>query len=182
MKNKNNKIVIITGGVHEGKTTFAADVVGKMRAEEVDVQGFLSPGTFIFGIRNSFSLVDLHTGTKMDLSTTTARKNWQSFKRFYFNPEALQWGNHLLKNVPNHNSSVVFIDEVGLYELDGGGWNEGVFDLLKKDKPAKVFITRKNITGKIIDYFDMHQPQIFSLSENTPQEVAAKIISFAKSY
>lgn len=165
-KNKQfDHVFIITGGVHEGKTTFAAEVVKELRQKNIQVEGFLAHGTFKGDRRYSFHIENLKTQEKHLLCLRETRKDWDWFGSFSFDPNVLELGNTLLKTVnPN---SVVVIDEVGNFEFkQKQGWFEGLSHILHNHPTTKqIWVVRRDFIPNLQALFPIPDEHIFDIAD-----------------
>jgi nucleoside-triphosphatase THEP1 len=117
------RAVVITGATGSGKTTLTTAVVDRLRARGVRVAGILAPGILTDGRRTGFDLVNLATGERAALAREQAHvagphARWS---RFAFSTEGLALGRRALTG-DARDADVVVVDEVGPFELSGGGW------------------------------------------------------------
>lgn len=176
MNSKNDNIFIITGNLHQGKTTFAENTVYYLQKQCIPVAGFLSHGYFSEGRRNSFTLVDIQTGKKRALCSDQPHENWYRYRRFYFNPDALQAGNQLLMKIAEQSASVAVIDEIGPMELEQKGWYAGFTSLMANAQIIKILIVRNNILDTIKELYDIDSQYIYTVDQSSPYSLAQVIV------
>lgn len=173
-----NRTYIITGGVHEGKTTFARQLAMQLSSDGLKVDGFVCPGTFESDVRDSFSIMFLSSNQKLKFAINQPMENWMNFKRFYFNPEAINKGNSVLINAANDESTAVFVDEIGKWEIEDGGWSEGVLALLQKQNSVKILVIRKEFVKAVSEKFKLKQSIIYDIQNVSMQEAYEEILSY----
>ena len=164
-------IYIITGGVHEGKTTFAQAVVEALKKQKVSVEGFLAHGTFSGNRRHSFQIENIKSQQKHLLCIREIRKEWANFGSFSFDPSVLRRGNDLLKNITP--SSVVLIDEVGRFEFrEKEGWFEGLSHLLHHHPTTQqIWVVRRDFIPELQALFPIPEAHIFDITHANPKEL-----------
>ena len=135
-----NKIFIITGEQGEGKTTKLIQVVDILKKKNYKVSGFTAPGCWLDGLRSGFDIVDVRTNEKRLLCQGEYNKQYVKIGRFYFDTEAIKFGEQLLltSNVPE--TDFVVIDEIGMFELQGKLW-AGPFLKLIESASCPILIT-----------------------------------------
>jgi len=165
-----NKTFIISGEVHGGKTIFANNLASLMAEKGFIIDGFVCPGIFENAERSAFYIRFLATGDKIPYAKKEQVPKWISFKRFYFNPAALEKGNGLLKTLTGEARKVVFVDELGRWELEGGGWSEGVRLLVQKPDLIKILVVRTAFVNEIITKFNLQNTVVLNIQNESVQK------------
>jgi len=166
-KNKQfDHVYIITGGVHEGKTTFAQAVVKSLRQNNIQVEGFLAHGTFKGDKRYTFHIENLKNQQKHLLCIRETREEWDWFGSFSFDPKVLELGNNLLKNIDP--KSVVVIDEIGNFEFKNKqGWFEGLSHILNNHPTTKqIWVVRRDFIPNLQALFPIPDEHIFDIGSS----------------
>ncbi len=144
------RVVILTGATGSGKTTMTEDVVQRLRCAGVRVGGVLAPGLLANGRRTGFDLVHLATGERAALAreqADTGNRHAQ-WGRFAFLPEGLALGARAL-GADALSSDVVVVDEVGPFELSGGGWAGALDALAHGFAGALLLVVRESIVEAV---------------------------------
>lgn len=173
-----SKTYIISGEVHSGKTTFAAGLSKRMEDNGLQVTGFVCPGTFKNNHRNAFDIEFLSSGKEMPFARNEQIDGWIKFRRFSFNPEVFHAGCKHLKSVENREETAVFLDEIGLWELEGGGWTEALNILMQKQNLLKIFVVRKKFITRVIEKFGLDKPTIFDIQNVSIDKAYEEIMSY----
>ncbi len=150
-----SKLTIITAGKHEGKTGYILNLVDKLKAEGKSVCGIISVGYFDKDKRSAFDILNIKTEEKLPFMSIYNNFN-SSLKigSFFVNEQTYIKAKNILRTCKNDACEFCFIDEVGRWELNGGGWKNELADLLKSDK--KLIITlRKDYLNEFIDSFNV---------------------------
>ncbi len=164
-KNKQfDHVYIITGGVHEGKTTFAQAAVKKLLENNIQVEGFLAHGTFKGDKRYTFHIENLKNHQKHLLCIRETREEWDWFGSFSFDPKILKLGNHILKNIDP--KTVVVIDEVGKLEFKNKqGWFEGLSHILNNHPTTQqIWVVRRDFIKDLQALFPIPDEHIFDIT------------------
>lgn len=176
MKNKaKNNIFLITGDFHQGKTTFARETVNLLDHQGFKTAGILSEGTFKKGERDGFTLVDVKTQNRIKLCTIHPVKGWQKYRKFYFNPAAIQMGNQILHT--QHSNHIVLIDEVGPMEMEKKGWYDGMKTLCERDEIIQIWVVRNILIDRVKQAFNIPGCNIFDIEKDNCKELIHRIKS-----
>jgi nucleoside-triphosphatase THEP1 len=146
---RSRPVAVLTGATGSGKTTLAGAVVEQLRDRGARVAGILAPGMLENGRRTGFDLVNLATGERAPLAREThappgAHARWS---RFGFLPEGLNLGERAL-GADARGADVVVVDEVGPFELSGGGWADSL-DRLGNMPCALVLVARESVADEV---------------------------------
>jgi len=144
-------IFVVTGRVHGGKTTFVGELVEALKEKDLRVSGFLSRGTFRDGRRDSFFLEDLAEGTEIPLATLDPREGWFRYRRFYFNPIALEKGTEMVTGRSGLASDLIVVDEVGPLELQGMGWYSLLREVAAMDTIPQVWVAGDRVVDDVME-------------------------------
>jgi len=169
------QVVIITGDVHEGKTSFAKEVISRLSANNIRIGGFLSQGINENGKRVGFNLYDIESGTEIELCSDKNDNKLINFGRYYFSNEALERGLKLLKTDNLAGKQLIVIDEIGPLELKGLGWSSAIETLCQNSSLPQLWVVRKNILKKIIRRWNIGNIYVFDIARCNIQEAEIKL-------
>ena len=141
---------ILSGDTGSGKTTRAAEVVEQLRARGLRVGGILAPGLLENGRRTGFDVLNLASGESATLARDSAggSASHAQWSRFAFSPEGLALGNRAL-GPDAGGADVVLVDEVGPFELAGGGWAPALDGLVGKREGPVLVVVRASIVDAV---------------------------------
>jgi len=152
---------IITGKQGGGKTTKLKNVVKKLKQEGFLIRGFIADGHWLGDQRSGFDIVDLVSGDCKELCGSEFKEEYFRVGRFYFNPEALRFGENILSVNNDQKVDLLVIDEVGLFELQGKIW-AAAFSRLSADFKNNLLITaRIDYVDEIITKFKLNEVVVF---------------------
>lgn len=120
------KHFIITGKKHAGKTQFSDNLREILALYGISIGGFLCTGTFKNGQRDSFfikSLIDNKVELFADKNENNDNNNL-SFGSFTFYKKGFLFAKHEYEKSILLKRNVIFIDEIGRWEIEGGGFRE----------------------------------------------------------
>ncbi len=118
------KHFIITGAKHAGKTTFAYNLSKIIIADGLSVGGFLCTGTFKNGTRDKFFIKSLNNNSEILIADTNKNIDKQnySFGSFTFYQQGFDFAYKEYNNSLLTKKNIIIIDEIGKWELQGGGF------------------------------------------------------------
>jgi nucleoside-triphosphatase THEP1 len=174
------QIVIITGELHEGKTTYAKKIIENLQNQGLKIGGFLSLGLDKSGDRTGFNLYDIETKQQVELCRREHNDKWLKYGRYYFNPSGFSKGNEILSVVRLSGKHVVVVDEIGPLELGNQGWSDAIDNLCTNSLITQIWIVRKNLVSKAAKKWNVGNIYIFKISEDSifdAQELLIRIIN-----
>jgi nucleoside-triphosphatase THEP1 len=168
--------VIVTGATGSGKTTLTKAVIERLRARGVRVAGVLAPGFLADGRRTGFDIVNLATGEQAPLAreqehVAGPHPRWS---RFAFSPEGLALGREALGE-DARGADVVVVDEVGPFELSGGGWADALDALAKTFPGAVLLVVRESVVDEVRARWGSAESVVYDVSSADPQGVADQL-------
>ena len=173
---KHHQILVISGPVHGGKTTFVSMLADMLKDHGIEPCGFICKGRFTGGERSAFTLVDLEDGSEIAFATTRKRPGWERFRRFYINPEALAKGERIARKAVREGSDLLVVDEVGPLELEGGGWS-GILEMLAVERNLmQIWVARQQIVDALRQRWRIPGENIFRLEKGREEELTDAIM------
>lgn len=167
--------VVLTGEVGAGKTTFAARLVALLQARRVPVGGILAPGLWRDGQRWGFELQEVGGATRLPLSCREAQPGWVAQGSFFVNPAAVEIGRRWLEGQRGGRHRVVVLDEVGPWELGGGGWAAALAKLVADPPPVLVLVVRRGCVKEVLERFRLTGAEVIEVSVSHPASVAERL-------
>ncbi len=168
--------IILTGKQNTGKTTRLLHLYEEMKKNKASITGFAAPGVWHNEVKTGFNLRDLSSGRDLPLASIFQQEGYIPFGHFFFNPKAIQAGNTILKQTFNLNGGVVFVDEIGKFELEGSLWHDAYLQLTKRRNLTVLTVVRESLVTKIIEKFNLTNIKIFS--PDTPDNtIVNKLLS-----
>jgi nucleoside-triphosphatase THEP1 len=126
-----SNIVLITGEIESGKTSFCQKLADTAQTGGYSLSGLLSPGIFEDGKKTAIDLLDLESGERQRLAVLkSVGEKGISTTRWSFDPETIKWGNRILQSAAP--SDLLIIDELGPLEFSRAQGLIEAFDLIKK--------------------------------------------------
>jgi len=169
------QVIIITGEIHQGKTTFTQRIITDLLEQKIRIAGFLSLGINENGTRTGFNLFDIESSEQTELCSTVKDECRINLGQYYFNNEAILRGNEILNTKNLSDIQLIVIDEVGPLELKGKGWSNAIENLTRSVAIPQLWVVRKSLAGKITRNWNIGNAYIFNITESGIQEVEIKL-------
>jgi nucleoside-triphosphatase THEP1 len=169
------EVVIVTGDIHSGKTTFAQKIVADLLKQKIRIAGFFSVGINENGLRTGFNLVDIGSPRQIELCSDKKNEKRLKFGKYYFNSDAISLGNEILNLDNLSDKQLIVIDEVGHLELNGLGWSNAIENITRSNTLPQLWIVRKSLVQKITRRWNISNAYIFDINESGIHEVESKL-------
>ena len=177
LKKKNN-VILVTGDTGDGKSTLLAELAILFKSRNIQTGGIISPAVFENGVKSGYELINVATSQKKRLSQTQKEDGLVNVGRFYFFNDGISFGKAALTVANNQNSQIVFIDEIGAWELQGQGWAESLNELiLRCDMPVILAVNTK-LVDQVIESWQLHSPLIIEVKNPSSAETIQEILQF----
>jgi nucleoside-triphosphatase THEP1 len=174
MKERKN-IFIVTGEVHEGKSTFVRQFSDFLLKEGKNACGFITRGTFKDGIREDFALFDIKAQKEYPFISSEEVESWVKFKRFYFNPDVFIRGMKIMETCVDDKCDLVILDEIGPMEAEKGGWHEVMNYLVENPDMKQIWVCRDNLAKDFANEMNIPEDNIFSVAKTNLSDLHKKI-------
>jgi nucleoside-triphosphatase THEP1 len=174
------RVFMLTGETGSGKTTRAQDAVERLRERGLRVGGVLAPGRLESGRRTGFDIVNLATGETSSLAreSTGGAGPHAQWSRFAFSREGLALGLKAL-GPDARGADVVIVDEVGPFELAGGGWADALDNLARDYQGPVVLVVRSSIVDAVRRRWGTADSTVWQASTTPTDEIVQVIVQRA---
>lgn len=167
-------IFLLTGESGSGKTTLMKALATILRKNNLTPGGFIAPGAWHNDVRSGFMLHDLYHKMEYQLAETGGTGN-EMQGPFVFNTKTLELGNQLLtQQLHDTQIDLIFVDEVGPFELRGKGWAPSLELLAMADKP-QIWTVRPQLVEQVSERWGFKPAFVFSALLNSSEQVFRKI-------
>ena len=161
-------IWMVTGPRQAGKTAFCQGMAEAARQAGWEVAGLLSLAQFGQGIKTGILVEDLRTGDFHRLASIVRQcQNDLAFGDWYFDQQALIWGNHVLENNPP--CDLLILDELGPLELTRQiGWQAALNVLRRGEYRLALVVIRPGLQelARSLFYFS----ETIEIEQNQPTD------------
>ncbi|MCK5855839.1 MAG: hypothetical protein KAG64_00010 [Bacteroidales bacterium] len=168
-------IIIISGNIQEGKTTFVEKVINRLARKDIPSAGFLAKVIYDGDKRTGYQLKDLSSERNELLCTIKEHEEWEHYGKFYFNPYAQEVGNNILNNIPEE-AKLIVIDEIGPLELGGDGWAPAIEQLVSITARPMIWVVREHLVDKIARKWTVGEIYHFMLNESPRAEEVEELV------
>ncbi len=172
------RIFMLIGDKAEGKTSFLTELVEECKAHTVKPAGFLSLRTMQGEETRGYYLLNLASGSKHPLLQTEVIEGSEAVGRFYFHPEGLSVGKKLLSDFET-KSDVFIVDEVGMAEVEGKAWSEGLQGILRSYPGPIILSVRRLFAEPVIAQFDLSAVKVWDVALTNPKEAFKQLFPLA---
>jgi len=169
-------IIIITGDIHQGKTTFTRKLISNLKKNNINIGGFIAPASFTGTKHSGFKLFDIATSEEYELCSDTKKKGWLNYGRYYFNPDSIKKGNEILLHRNIDGKQLIIIDEIGPLEINDQGWSSSIENLCRESLIPQLWVVRRGIIDSVIRKWNTGDINIIDISQDTLIEAEDKII------
>lgn len=173
------RVFIITGERHSGKTTFVAELAGKLKNKGKAITGFVAPGKFENNRRSEFNIRSLKTGEEM-LLCSVHLSGGEETGSFRFTTEGQQFGKSLLLPENIADSEIVVIDEIGPLEMKGQGWAFSIDLLLERPDLTHLWVVRQSLVEEVISKWGLHDVTVLEARNQTVDDAVKLMVKSIK--
>jgi nucleoside-triphosphatase THEP1 len=173
-------VIIITGNVQEGKTSFLIELVDLLKKNKVRVDGFMARGIHDEHGRIGYDLEHIFDGERQVYIRNKPSVGWYQYGKYYFNPEGEEFGKRILECINTENNDLLVIDEIGPVELKGRGWAGEIETLLNSSRVVQLWVVRKSLLKKVIRQWNVGDIMVLDISTDTLEASIGEVILFIK--
>ena len=171
-------VFIITGTHGGGKSEFVMKLAKLLRVAGKKPGGICAAGLWENGVRAGFDLIDLASDKRVPLCRRGVSGATVTAGEFGFYSEGLDAGAGFLSPESLSAADVVFVDEIGFLELDGGGWAAALEKLLYDIKRPLVLVSQDYLLDKVRARWELNRAVIWQ-AERTSTETAVADLQIA---
>ncbi len=175
-------VLVVTGEVRQGKTTFVKNLLERLAQEGVPVGGFLAFGIHQGEERTGFELYDIQTGAITPLCTTAPMDDALRIGNYYFHAEGMAEGRRLLSAIEAQDKHLVIIDELGPLELGNRGWSDAVDALVRNSLVPQLWVVRKPLVEKMIKKWNVGKIYILDIGRDGIDDALALVKDATSAY
>lgn len=164
------RVVVVAGDIGAGKTQAGLRLVGRLREAGFMVGGILAPRLFDHGETTGYNVLDLSTGE--DAAFARPDPPGHAVGRFYVRAHGLAFAERALRQAAMQDD-VVLVDEVGRWELGGGGHAAALRAVLQGSAVPVLFV-RSQLVDAIVERFGLREPHIARLTDDAVSRESAE--------
>ena len=177
MKKKSN-VIIITGEIGSGKTTLISAISSQLTESGIKTGGIIASAIYENTTKVGYTILDIATDQKRQLSHIYDTEGLARVGRYFFIPEALDFGRDALSVEKNRESQIVLIDEIGAWELQGQGWASCLNELIINCNMPLIITVRKSYVALVIENWMLQNPLVIDAADAQAEIAYAEIVKF----
>jgi len=166
--------VIVAGGIGVGKTVAGLRLAQRLRQNGIIVGGVLAPRLLEQGETTGYNVLDLLTGE--DAAFARSDPPGRLMGRFYVRPAGLSFAQRALRS-GTERAAVVFVDEVGRWELAGDGHAAALADVLRS-RAVPVLFVRAELVAAVVEGLSLQSAHVVRLVETMRRDSRHKQCAF----
>lgn len=178
IKNKPSQrpgVIIITGGIGEGKTTFVKNLCNNLKEDNIQVGGLVAERVMKDSLTTGYDLVSIETGERFVFLRKGEECSGDTVGKFSICSDALDKGKRILVSLAAEPAKISVIDEIGIMEMEGRGWADSLESLMLKMENLVIIVVRDYLVEKVISKWNMEKVRVIRISETDPLEAAGLI-------
>ena len=177
---RERKIYIVTGAIGEGKTAWLAKLTGLLEEMEVKAGGILALRIIQDGKATGYDIYNISSGVRTPFLRLYGTET-MGVERFTVLEEGVMAGQDALDPYVNSDMDVVVVDEAGPLELRGQGWSNRIVELLLDTRVTVIIAVRKNLTGAVMDKFELTDAHVIDVGQADPLKISEEIAALRRS-
>ena len=158
-------ILVLTGAVHSGKTTFLRELLPSLESLSLPVCGYLSPLVVVEGRAAGYDLFDIKKGQSIPFLRTEGEAGWQRVGPYFFLPRALEAAAAAI--LGHRPGEILIVDEVGPMELSGRGVWPTLKEVLWRPSFNCLLVVRKPLASDLRGKLKNQQVEVFDIAANS---------------
>jgi nucleoside-triphosphatase THEP1 len=164
LQTEENTIFIVSGKKGEGKTSFIKDLIVYFKEKKISVGGILSEKQLQNDECLGYEIVDIENEEKVQFLLIGDIPNCNKIMKFSIINEGLEFGNKTLQEAFS-TKDIIIIDEVGLLELQDGGWSQILLKVNESRNKIFVITARDIFVAELIAKYNWKQAQIVQIDK-----------------
>jgi nucleoside-triphosphatase THEP1 len=154
-------VLVLTGPVHCGKTTFLDQASARWATRGVGCSGFLSPVMIDTNGETGYDLLELPGRRRRPYLRRQGPQGAERTGPFVFVPATLEWARAILRRP----DTLLVVDEVGPLELRGGGLWPDLRDAVRRPEGTALLVVRREIVADLAALIAPLVPVVFDVRD-----------------
>lgn len=155
-------ILVLTGPVQAGKTTFLKNLLPVLRSRKIPVSGYLSLSLWAEGRILGYDLFDIKAGRSVPFLRREGQAGWEKVGPYFFLPSGLRTAENMILGCPA--DSWLIVDEIGPQEMSGRGVWPALSFVLSSMEPDCLLVVRRALLGELPRRFDRRPAEVFDIA------------------
>ncbi|PIE48765.1 MAG: hypothetical protein CSA39_06055 [Flavobacteriales bacterium] len=166
-------VIIISGGLSRGKTSFLRQLVKILKNHGVKIGGFYAKRILQGDSTTGYNLINIDNQKVINFLNIHPNNGVEKIGKFYINPDVLTQGCEWILSAKKHD--FVAIDEIGKLELKGRGWANVFTELLAEDISV-ILCVRDTFVKEVVKKFHLANIMEFKVGDTSVSNAADMII------
>ncbi len=162
-------VLIITGSIGEGKTSYLTKIVDDFKDHGVGVKGILTKRIVDGDQTVGYSVISISCGEERALLDSRKEIGNEKIGRFFMNIEGFRFGREKIEE-SKENSQLIIVDEVGKLELSGGGWHSELEKTIKTLSKPLMISVRRDFVQAVISHYEIANHSIIDIEKTSFEE------------
>ncbi len=173
------RVVILTGGTGEGKTTRLTEIVTILDRNHIACGGILAPAVYENNERTGFDIFNVATRERARLARLIPGSPGTDLSRFRFFDEGIGFGRAALDPANYREAKVMVVDEIGPLELSGNGWADSFDRLSRIPGLLLIAVTRRRLVATVMERWSLTEPLVLDIATLDTGEMVTRITGYA---
>lgn len=156
-------IIILSGPVHSGKTSFLQQVISRLRELRLRLDGYLSLAVIQNGENTGYDLFDLATEKAVPFLRRKGKRGWPRVGRYFLIPDTLEKARQKITRCSSRD--FLIIDEIGPLEISGHGVWPAFSAWLKKPGRGCLVVVRNSIVPDLLRRVGRSRVEVIDFKE-----------------
>jgi nucleoside-triphosphatase THEP1 len=167
-------VLVLTGPVHGGKTTFLEGAVPVWAGRGLACAGFLGPAVADAAGTQGYDLLEIGTDRRRPYLRRQGPPGAERTGPYFFVPDALERARSIIRE--SGPSGLLVVDEVGPLELAGGGLWPDLRDALRRQDRTILLVAREEILAGLSAALAPVVPVVFDVRDAADRELLGERI------
>jgi nucleoside-triphosphatase len=156
-------VIVLTGPVHAGKTTFLERACRRWAERGLACAGFLSPVVTDANGESGYDLLELPGGLRRPYLRRQGKPGAERIGPFAFVAGALERARSILRD--SGRAGILVVDEIGPLELSGGGLWSALREAVRQPERTSLLVVRDAIVGELSAALAPLVPVVFDVRD-----------------
>lgn len=173
------RVLIFMGSQGSGKTSLLRSVVSECQ-NEFQLEGIICPGVWELGERDSYDVLNIHTGDSQLLCSRGMEESRLQAGPFFFSDSGIAFGQSVLEQSMRTNPDCVIVDEIGHLELRGLGWASALDRLIEVGQ-TMIWTVRPSLLDQVLNKWHPNAT-ILDISKSSEEDLLQWTRLFIKTH
>jgi nucleoside-triphosphatase THEP1 len=156
-------VLILTGPVHAGKTTFLKNLRPFLKGQGILLSGYLSLAVLGRGQTSGYDLFDIDADLSIPFLRRRGRPGWERVGPYFFLPSGLRAAEDKIRARPD--GGWLIVDEVGPQELAGRGVWPALSAVLSRPGSDFFLVVRKPLLNELRGLLGKRPVEVFDIED-----------------